>query len=195
MFNGVDVTFNVRGTGGFTFSGGTSTGKVVNDWCDIRAAVPENAGAGPNGYLINPYCHTESPWQTSFRSLVTYTIPRIDTQVSAVYQDKMNIGTDQIVSLAANYTLTPADQAAVAAQIGRPMTIPAPQTVNLLSPGELYGDRVRAARLRRQEDLPLRRPAVDRWRGLLQRAEQQRDARVHRTFVPEWPAGSRRLRT
>ena len=37
----------------------------------------------------------------------------------------MNVGTDQIVSLLANYTLTAADQAAVAAQIGRPMTIPA----------------------------------------------------------------------
>ena len=42
VFNGVDVTFNVRNVKGFTFSGGTSTGKVVNDWCAIRAAVPEN---------------------------------------------------------------------------------------------------------------------------------------------------------
>ena len=42
VFNGVDVTFNVRTVKGFTFSGGTSTGKVVNDWCAIRAAVPEN---------------------------------------------------------------------------------------------------------------------------------------------------------
>ena len=42
VFNGVDVTFNVRAAKGFTFSGGTSTGKVVNDWCAIRAAVPEN---------------------------------------------------------------------------------------------------------------------------------------------------------
>ena len=42
VFNGVDVTFNVRNVKGFTFSGGTSTGKVVNDWCAVRAAVPEN---------------------------------------------------------------------------------------------------------------------------------------------------------
>ena len=41
VFNGVDVNVNVRGASGFTFSGGTSTGKVVNDWCEIRAAVPE----------------------------------------------------------------------------------------------------------------------------------------------------------
>jgi hypothetical protein len=143
-FNGVDVTVSVRGTGGFSFSGGTSTGKVVNDWCEVRAAVPENPGApGGNGYLLNPYCHTESPWQTSFRSLASYMIPRIETLVSAAFRDTINVGTDQIVSLLANYTMTPADQAAVAAQIGRPMTVAGALTVNLLSPGELYGDRVR----------------------------------------------------
>ncbi len=55
VFNGVDVTFNVRNVKGITFSGGTSTGKVENDWCDIRDAVPEN-------FLLNPYCNVSSPW-------------------------------------------------------------------------------------------------------------------------------------
>ena len=134
-FNGVDVNINVRGTGGFTFSGGTSTGKVENDWCEIRAAVPES-------YLLNPYCHVESPWQTSFRALASYTIPRIDVLVSTVFQDKPNVGTDQVVSLVATYTLSAADIASAAAQLGRPLTSTAPQ-VNLLAPGELYADRIR----------------------------------------------------
>jgi hypothetical protein len=136
VFNGVDVNINVRGAQGFTFAGGTSTGKVVNDWCEIRTAVPES-------YLLNPYCHVESPWLTSFRALATYTIPRIDVLLSTVYQDKPNIGTDQIASLPANYTLTVADQAAAAAQIGRPLTATGAFTVNLLSPGQLYGPRIR----------------------------------------------------
>jgi len=134
-FNGVDVNINVRGTGGFTFSGGTSTGKVENDWCEIRAAVPES-------YLLNPYCHVESPWQTSFRALASYTIPRIDVLLSTVFQDKPNVGTDQVVSLVATYTLSAADIASAAAQLGRPLTSTAPQ-VNLLAPGELYADRIR----------------------------------------------------
>jgi len=138
VFNGVDVNLNVRLRNSFTFSGGTSTGKVENDWCDIRAAVPEVAA-----YIVNPYCHVESPFQTSFRALASYTIPRIDLLVSTVYQDKINVATDQITSLAANYILTAADQAAAAAQIGRPLTIGAPITVNLIAPGEVYGDRVR----------------------------------------------------
>ena len=136
VFNGVDITFNLRNARGITFSGGTSTGKVVNDFCEIRAAVPEN-------YLLNPYCHTESPWLTSVRGLVTYTIPRIDVQVSSVIQDKPNIGTDQISSLNANYTLTAADRAAAEAQLGRPLTTTGAITVNVLSPGQLYGQRVR----------------------------------------------------
>jgi hypothetical protein len=136
VFDGVDATVTVRGAKGFTMSASTSTGKVVNDWCSIRAAVPET-------YLLNPYCHVESPWQTSFRILATYSIPRVDVLVSTVYQDKPNVGTDQIVSLLANYTLTAADQASLPAQIGRPLTPYLPSfTVNLLTPGQMYGDRV-----------------------------------------------------
>lgn len=136
VFHGVDITFNVRHAKGVTFSGGTSTGKVENDWCDIRKAVPES-------FLLNPYCHVESPWQTSVRGLVTYTIPRIDVLVSSVVQDKPNIGTDQVGSLAANYTLTAADLAAAAAQIGRPLTATGAFTVNLLAGGQVYGPRIR----------------------------------------------------
>jgi hypothetical protein len=78
-------------------------------------------------------------------------IPKIDVNLSTVFQDKPNIGTDQIASLAANYTLTtpltaPAgvvsDTALAAAQIGRPLTGTA-QQVNLLAPGDLYGERIR----------------------------------------------------
>jgi hypothetical protein len=139
-FNGVDVNFNVRGAGGFTFTGGTSTGKVVSDWCEIREAVPET-------YMLNPYCRTESPWQTSFRSLATYQIPRIDVLASLAFRDTVNLNneTDQLLgSLEATHTMTAADQAAAAAQIGRPLTAAGALQVNLLAPGELYGPRVRS---------------------------------------------------
>jgi hypothetical protein len=148
VFNGVDVTVGVRGAHGFTFSGGTSTGKVTNDFCAIRAAVPEN-------YLLNPYCHQESPFQTSFRALATYLIPRIDVMVSSVYQDKPNVATDQLGSQAANYTLTAADQAAAAAQIGRPLTTAGALTVNLTAPGVRYGDRIRQLDLSVKKIIPI----------------------------------------
>jgi hypothetical protein len=136
VFDGVDVTFNLRNAKGITFSGGTSTGKVTNDFCDLRAAVPEN-------YLLNPYCRQVSPWLTSVRGLVTYTLPRVDVQLSSVIQDKPNIGTDQLGSLGANYTLTAADRAAAEAQLRRPLTTTGNITVNVLAPGQQYGPRVR----------------------------------------------------
>jgi hypothetical protein len=142
-FNGVDMTFNVRNVRGVTFQGGTSTGKVTNDFCDIRTAVPEATVGFGTSLLTMPFCHQESPWQTSFNALVTYMIPRIDVNVSSVYQDKPNVSIDQLGSLAANYTLTAEDLAAAAAQIGRPLTATPPITINLLAPGQMYGDRIR----------------------------------------------------
>ncbi len=75
---------------------------------------------------------------------MTYNIPRIDLLLSGVFSDRPNVGTDQIGSLLANYALTAADQAALPAQIGRPLTPVTPSfTVNLLAPGQEYGPRVR----------------------------------------------------
>jgi hypothetical protein len=147
VFNGVDVTFQVRNAKGVTFTGGTSTGKVENDFCDVRNAVPE-------AYLLNPYCHQVSPWLTSFRGLASYTIPKVDLNVSSVWQDKPNIGTDQITSLTATYTLTPADIASARSQLGRPLTNATPQ-VNLLAPGQVYGPRIREIDFAVKKYLPL----------------------------------------
>jgi len=136
VYNGLEVTLNVRSVGGFTFNGSVTTSKVSDDWCEIRAAVPES-------YLTNPYCDIESPWLTGFGGLATYTVPRIDVLLSAVYADRAAFGTNQITSLPANYTLTATDLAAAAAQIGRPLNLAGGLTVDLLGPGRLYGDRVR----------------------------------------------------
>jgi hypothetical protein len=109
VFNGVDVTFNVRSVKGVTFSGGTSTGKVVNDWCDVRAALPENQASRPT---LLPH---ESPFQTSFNGQASYTIPKADVLVSGVYRDRVilngtpnNASTDQLGgSLPATFNINP----------------------------------------------------------------------------------------
>jgi len=58
-----------------------------------------------------------------------------------VFQDKPNVGTDQIASLTANYSLSAADIASAQQQLGRALTNAAP-VVNLLAPGQVYGDRI-----------------------------------------------------
>jgi hypothetical protein len=82
----------------------------------------------------SPYCHVAYGWLTQLRGLASYNIPKIDTQVSAVFQSKPG----QL--LAANYAV-PA--AVVAQALGRPPSGNVPNvTVNLIEPGTLYGDRI-----------------------------------------------------
>jgi hypothetical protein len=139
-FNGLDITLNVRAQNGLTFQGGTSTGQNVADNCEVRSKLPElsaNIGAGLVGSTVNttsPYCHVAYGWLTQLRGLASYNIPKIDTQVSAVFQSKPG----QL--LAANYAV-PA--AVVAQALGRPPSGNVPNvTVNLIEPGTLYGDRI-----------------------------------------------------
>ena len=126
-FNGVDVNFNVRVRQGLTFQGGTSTGQTVTDNCEIKAKLPE---LGP----VNPYCHTVTGFRTQVRFLTSYTVPKVDVQVSGTLQS--NPGG----SLAANYTVTSAEAAKT---LGRPLSNSATNTtVNVLAPGTLFGDRI-----------------------------------------------------
>lgn len=81
-----------------------------------------------------PYCHHATGFLTQLRGLATYMVPKIDVQVSGVYQNKPG------PMLAANYAVP---SAVVAQSLGRPLAGNVPNvTVNLLEPGELYGDRI-----------------------------------------------------
>ena len=159
VFNGVDVTFNVRNVRGFTFSGGTSTGKVVNDWCAVRAAVPEHTVFGAS-WTLNPFCHVESPFQTAFNGLASYISRKSTCMLSTVIQDKPNIGTDQIDSLDATYTLSPADHRRrssadwPSADVGRLRSRSTCSRQAICT-----ADRIRQWDFVGEEDLPLRRPS------------------------------------
>ena len=138
-FNGFDFTLSLR-TSGFTVQGGTSTGQNVADACDVRANLPEvstGIGAGLVGSTVSmtsPYCHVAYGWLTQLRGLGSYTIPKIDAQVSAVFQSKPG----QL--LAANYAMPSAQ---VAQFLGRAPSGNVPNvTINLIEPGSLYGDRI-----------------------------------------------------
>ena len=107
---------------------------------------------------------------TQLRGLASYTIPKVDVQVSGVMQSKPG------ALLAANYAL-PATQ--VAAALGRPVAgNPANVTVNLLEPGTQYGDRVNQLDFRAAKVLRVRRQARDDRHGHLQHAQLGRRALV-----------------
>jgi len=139
-YNGVDVTLNVRTRSGITLQGGTSTGQNVADNCAVRSSLPE-LSAGIGGGLVgsavsqtSPYCHVAYGMLTQLRGLGAYTVPKIDLQLSAIFQSKPG------AQLSANYAV-PA--ATIAQSLGRPPSGNVTNiTINLIEPGSQYGDRL-----------------------------------------------------
>ena len=150
VFDGVDFTVNLR-QGGLTLQGGSSTGRTNSDFCDVRDGLPElnlNIGAGLQTSSVStssPYCNATSGWLTQFRGLSSYVIPKIDAQISAVFQSKPG------PALLANYNVP---TAVVAQTLGRPLAGNAPNVqVNLIEPGTLYGNRINQLDLRFAKNL------------------------------------------
>lgn len=151
-FDGLEATASVRAGSRLTFTGGASTGRTVADACAVRERLPELStttsgtstfGAGLESSAVtpsSPYCRVEYGLRTQARGLLTYTVPRVEVQVSAVATS--NPGP----MLAANYAVPNAD---VAPSLGRSLAGNASEvTVNLVAPGTLYGARINRLDLR-----------------------------------------------
>jgi hypothetical protein len=142
-WHGVDVGVTARLRNGITAQGGLSTGRSLADSCAVKAKLPElgqRVGGADNssiagGSLVNPYCRVVEPFLTDIRALATYTIPKVDIQVSGTWQS--NPGPQ----LAANYVANNAVIAAGPQPLGRNLSGGSNVTVNLIQPGTLYADR------------------------------------------------------
>jgi hypothetical protein len=145
-WHGVDTTINARTTWGLNLQGGTVTGRGVRDNCEITAALPETLG----GQQVDS-CDIAEKWLTSFRGLATYRVPRIDVLISSTFRSQIATSPANAVamngaSLAANYNVS---NAIVQGQIGRPLAGGAQNfSVNLLTPGQQYQERLNAVDMR-----------------------------------------------
>ncbi len=145
-YHGVDVTVSARLRSSLTIEGGVSGGTGVSDNCAIRARLIEIAP-------LNPYCHVETPWLPSWKSLASYMIPKGDVQIGVTFMSKPGLsvgaGTGTPVGagdLAGNYVVP---NAAIVPSLGRNLSGNAPNaTVNLIQAGTLYGDRINEVDLR-----------------------------------------------
>jgi hypothetical protein len=86
-WHGVDLTLNARTQWGLTFSGGTSTGRSVQDFCASEPNFGHGAGEAPD--LRN--CRDVEPFQTTLRGLASYTIPKIDVLVSGTVRSQPTV--------------------------------------------------------------------------------------------------------
>ena len=134
----------------FSCRRGTSTGRGVNDTCDVvigrfgRPMTPKHdrhAGDRRRGRYRRPTrCDFAEPWLTQLRGLATYTVPKVDVLVSAIFRSQPNAQPAATTvatnggSRNANYQMNagpvPGGHRRAAAA-GR-----AQETVNLLAPGD-----------------------------------------------------------
>jgi hypothetical protein len=139
-WNGVDFTINARPRPGVLLGGGTSTGRTSTDNCEVVAKVPESVLNTSTTAPNISWCHVDEAFRTQVRFLGTYTVPRVDVQLTATLQ---NMPGPEIL---ANYTAT---NAVVAPSLGRNLSGSANNiTVNVVSPGTTYGERMNQVDLR-----------------------------------------------
>jgi len=147
-WHGVDVTFNARLQNGINIQAGTSTGRSVTDNCEVVAQVPEllnpaltNPSAfPPPATQLADSCHKAESWQTQFRSLGTYTVPKIDVLLSGIFRSQPNAAFGVGASPEGNSTGLSANLATTLN--GRSVN------VNLLEPGKFFGPRINQLDLR-----------------------------------------------
>jgi hypothetical protein len=132
-WQGFDVTVSARPREGLLLQGGTSSGRTVNDNCEVLVKLPEISPLG------GPYCRSVSALQTQVKFVGSYTIPVVELLVSAAYQSVPG------PEIAANFN---ASNALVAPSLGRNLSGGANVTVNLVEPGTMYGDRLNQLDLR-----------------------------------------------
>jgi hypothetical protein len=140
-WDGIDVTFQARLATGLNIQGGTSTGRLVEDVCDVRDKSPEGMATAPYGgiggpsLLLNPYCRQVEPFSTTYKANASYLVPKIDVQVSGTFSSRPGavLRADAIFQ---------ANDPTIVATLGRPLATVANVTVPLIAPYEAYGDRI-----------------------------------------------------
>jgi len=132
QWDGVTASLNARPGADIFLRAGVSTGRRLENICDIVAATAR--GESPNyRYEWNSpsqlYCERKEPLQTQFKAFGAYTIPQpFDVQFSATYQSKPG------ALILAEYTAT---NAQVRQSLGRDLAGGAQNVeVHLLSPGQ-----------------------------------------------------------
>jgi hypothetical protein len=129
VYNGLDVGFNWRMRAGATLYGGTSTGRVMSNTCQVEdpnyisAPVPDRPASG---LRFCDYGDFDVPMLTQFKLVGTYPLP-FGVRLSGNLQSQP--GTERVITYEVTRTLVP--------------TLTQPRVlVRLTEPGSQYNDRV-----------------------------------------------------
>ena len=140
---------------GVTVRVGTSTGRSVTDTCELIYDT---------GTVRD--CHPNLPFQTTLSTLASYVLPKVQVQLSGVFRSSPG------TQISANRVYTNAE---IQPSLGRPLPGGAQNvTINLLSPGDMYRDRINLMDLRFAKVVRFGGEAAERGRRHLQRVQFQR---------------------
>jgi len=153
----VNVTVNSRLQNGFMAQGGFGTGRQITDDCDIMNQAPEIAQV-----LFNPSrvfvfgtrplerCKQNNGWRTSVQGLAAYTIPRVDVQISATFQNLPGAQLAATANVCAGAIAPPCN--AGNTTLGRPFQSGGPfapfRVINIVNAGEVFVERLNQIDLR-----------------------------------------------
>jgi hypothetical protein len=134
-YNGFLINFSARAAQGLTVQGGINTGRTVTDNCEVRAVLIEGSLGIASSTAQNTYCHNDPGFITKANAIASYIIPKADVLIAMTFRS------DQGAPLQANWNAPSAT--VVQPALGRPVTGGAATTsINLIAPGEVWGDRV-----------------------------------------------------
>jgi hypothetical protein len=132
MWHGLDLTLTTRTSWGLTAQGGMSTGRQIQDRCEVVAKLPElNVGG-----TLTPqqFCRQVQPFQTQFKGFGSYTLPRIDVLFA------MTVSSEPGQVMTANYV---ASNAVIAPSLGRALSGGAANaTIALVNSNSLFYQRL-----------------------------------------------------
>jgi hypothetical protein len=135
IWNGLDISTQVRFQNGALLQGGMALGQLMTDECDIASKLDN-----PSDYL----CHRESALLPQVKLLGSYNLPWWDIQLSGTFQSQVpdpvgGAGFNyNYFGMQANYVATSAQ---IAPSLGRPLSAGGNVTVNVVEPGTLYPGR------------------------------------------------------
>jgi hypothetical protein len=186
-WDGFDTSFTARLTTGLNIQGGTSTGRLVEDVCDVRGKAPEGMAAAPYGgvggpsSLVNPYCRQVEPFSTTYKANASYLVPKADVQVSGTFSSRPGV----VLRADAIYQ---ANDPTILATLGRPLAAAANVTVPLIAPYQAYGDRITQVDMRIGKILRFGRTRSNLSLDVINLFNSNDNLAYQTLLSPTWPA-------
>jgi len=139
VYDGVDLTENIRLARGLNLSGGVSIGRERLNNCYAKDDLSLMSAFG--GARLDSRCDVRPPFQANVKFLVVYPLPWLGIQTGAAFQ---SIPGPQIT---ASYTAT---NALIAPSLGRNLAagVNGTGTIDLIAPATQYNDRLNQLDLR-----------------------------------------------